>query len=74
MTNIVKQPKAVGTKLVNIAVSHENYVKLKKMGLAGDSFNDVISFLLKITSQSDSGVGKWNQIATLDEPQEVPSL
>lgn len=72
--DIAKRSKAVETRLVNIAISHENYIKLKHRGFAGDSFNDVISLLLKTASQSDSRVGKWNQIATLDEPQEVLSL
>ncbi|MBS1267834.1 MAG: hypothetical protein MAG458_00547 [Nitrosopumilus sp.] len=29
-----------------IAVSVENYYKLKRLGFAGDSFNDVITILL----------------------------
>ena len=30
-----------------IAVSQENYLALKRLGSAGDSFNDVISVILK---------------------------
>jgi predicted CopG family antitoxin len=30
-----------------IAVSQENYLALKRLGSAGDSFNDVISEILK---------------------------
>jgi predicted CopG family antitoxin len=30
-----------------IAVSEENYVALKRLGRAGDSFNDVITEILK---------------------------
>jgi len=36
--------------LKQIVVSEENYFKLKKFGLAGDSFNDVITEILKETS------------------------
>jgi len=35
------------TRLKQIAISEENYLKLKKMGDAGDSFNDVITEILK---------------------------
>jgi predicted CopG family antitoxin len=38
------------TTLKQIAISRENYLALKKMGGAGDSFNDVISRLLKISA------------------------
>ena len=34
-------------KLKLIGVSEENYLRLKKCGLAGDSFNDVITELLR---------------------------
>jgi predicted CopG family antitoxin len=34
-------------KLITIAVSYENYERLKKLGETGDSFNDVISEVLK---------------------------
>ncbi len=34
------------TVLKRIAVSEENYRKLKKLGYAGDSFNDVITLLI----------------------------
>jgi predicted CopG family antitoxin len=34
-------------KLTTIAVTWENYRQLKDLGKAGDSFNDVISKLLK---------------------------
>jgi predicted CopG family antitoxin len=43
-------------KLTNISITHENYLKLKKLGGAGDSFNDVITELLKRMSQSDPQV------------------
>ena len=35
-------------KLKRIVVSEHNYLALKKVGYAGDSFNDVISKLLRI--------------------------
>lgn len=34
-------------QLKRIAVSEENYRKLKSLGEAGDSFNDVVTELLK---------------------------
>ena len=36
------------TQLKRIAVSEENYRKLQKLGDAGDSFNDVITELIKV--------------------------
>jgi predicted CopG family antitoxin len=35
------------SKLKLIAVNNENYWHLKNLGLAGDSFNDVVTKLLK---------------------------
>jgi len=45
-------------KLKQIAVTEENYLILKSFGKAGDSFNDVISGILKTIKkqQTDSGV------------------
>jgi len=40
----------ISKTLKQIAISEENYQKLKKMGDAGDSFNDVITVILKETS------------------------
>jgi predicted CopG family antitoxin len=37
----------MSSKLKQIAISHENYITLKKLGDAGDSFNDVISRILE---------------------------
>ena len=34
-------------KLKNIAISQENYLRLKRLGTAGDSFNDVMTELLQ---------------------------
>ena len=36
----------MSTKLRQIAVDESNYLALKQLGRAGDSFNDVISELL----------------------------
>jgi predicted CopG family antitoxin len=36
--------------LKQIAVSKQNYILLKSLGQAGDSFNDVVSRLLKNTT------------------------
>ena len=40
-------------RLKHIAISQENYDKLKRLGFAGDSFNDVITSLLKKTEVRD---------------------
>jgi hypothetical protein len=34
-------------KLTTISVSRENYLALKKLGSTGDSFNDVLTEILK---------------------------
>ena len=34
------------TRLRHIAISQENYDRLKRLGFAGDSFNDVLTALL----------------------------
>ncbi|WP_458746026.1 antitoxin VapB family protein [Candidatus Nitrosocosmicus sp. T] len=42
------------TSLKQIVIDKENYEKLKNLGKAGESFNDVITKLLKVNlSQSD---------------------
>jgi predicted CopG family antitoxin len=46
-------------KLTTIAVSKENYFALKRLGDAGDSFNDVVTEVLKKVKeplQTDIGV------------------
>jgi predicted CopG family antitoxin len=35
-------------KLKRIVISEHNYLALKKVGYAGDSFNDVVSKLLQV--------------------------
>ena len=42
----------VKTPLKLIAVTNENYNSLKKLGNAGDSFNDVVTKLLKESSKN----------------------
>jgi predicted CopG family antitoxin len=38
-------------KLTTIAVSKENYLALKRLGSAGDSFNDVVTEVIKKVKQ-----------------------
>ena len=56
-----KSKREIGTKkLTTISISKENYFILKKMGFAGESFNDVLGRILKNNSElleSDSRVG-----------------
>ena len=54
----------------NIVITEKNYRKLKGLGSAGDSFNDVITDILeKIYSlqQSTTGVGAPNEIVVNPE-------
>jgi predicted CopG family antitoxin len=47
--------------LKHIAVDEQNYLTLKRLGNAGDSFNDVISRLLKRSvtqQQEEAGTAK----------------
>jgi predicted CopG family antitoxin len=37
----------MNANLKQIAISKQNYILLKQLGQAGDSFNDVVSRLLK---------------------------
>jgi predicted CopG family antitoxin len=50
-------------KLRQIAITDENYRMLKSFGKAGDSFNDVISEILKALKiqQTDPRVGSSDQ-------------
>jgi predicted CopG family antitoxin len=43
--------------LKHITVDEQNYLRLKRLGNAGDSFNDVISRLLKSTTQKPKEEG-----------------
>jgi hypothetical protein len=43
----INNQQRVVQQLKTIALSHENYIALKELGKAGDSFNDVISDLLR---------------------------
>lgn len=54
-------------KLKHIAISESNYMTLKTLGNAGDSFNDVVTGVLKKMGsvlQFDSEVGACDQTAT----------
>jgi predicted CopG family antitoxin len=42
-------------KTHNIAVDDNNYQALKNMGRVGDSFNDVVTRLLKMVRESNGG-------------------
>jgi hypothetical protein len=44
------------TILKRIAVSEKNFNKLRHRGLAGDSFNDVVTALLEEVENKKSGV------------------
>jgi predicted CopG family antitoxin len=46
------------SKLKTIAISTENYLELKSLGKAGDSFNDVITQMLKKNSTFGKLPGK----------------
>jgi predicted CopG family antitoxin len=45
----------MNAKLKQIAVSKQNYILLKSLGQAGDSFNDVVSQLLKSAAATANG-------------------
>lgn len=50
------------TTLKQIAISKRNYDALKKLGGAGDSFNDVISKLLKTTTLTEKEIEKEEKV------------
>jgi hypothetical protein len=57
----------MGKKLKHITISESNYLTLKTLGNAGDSFNDVVTGVLKKvgeSSQFGSGVGAPGRTAT----------
>jgi predicted CopG family antitoxin len=56
-------------KLRQIAVSQANYLTLKRLGNAGDSFNDVLTEVLKKVNkrQNDVGVGRRDHPAGASE-------
>jgi predicted CopG family antitoxin len=56
------------TTLKQIAISKRNYEALKKLGSAGDSFNDVISKLLKTATTTEKEIGKEEKVSC------VPSM
>ena len=56
-------------KLKTISVSRENYLALKKLGSTGDSFNDVLTEILKKTLRPQIRSG----LSTTNESAEGPS-
>jgi predicted CopG family antitoxin len=58
-----------------IAVSSENYLALKRLGNAGDSFNDVVTEVLrkiKEPSQTDIRVGRSVDQSAMDNVKTAP--
>ena len=51
--------------LKNIAISERNYMTLKNLGKAGDSFNDVICKLIKEMHHEDQRLNESNQNCSL---------
>jgi predicted CopG family antitoxin len=60
------------TKLKHITVSERNYHNLKTLGNAGDSFNDVVTQLLKCLQQAQS-FPTQGRIASPEPPMEMDS-
>jgi predicted CopG family antitoxin len=61
-------------KLTTIAVSAKNYLALKRLGNAGDSFNDVVTEVLrkiKEPSQTDTRVGASVNQSTSDSMKTI---
>jgi hypothetical protein len=48
---VILTMRRTNNKLTTIAVSKENYLALKRLGNAGDSFNDVVTEVLKKVKQ-----------------------
>ena len=63
-------------RLRNISISENNYETLRNLGRAGDSFNDVVSELIKLTmgsSLKDNGKKPWSEHRPLNQAQTVTS-
>jgi predicted CopG family antitoxin len=56
MNKVDKKQCCNEQKLTTIAVSYQNYLILKRLGGAGDSFNDVLTELLKNLTKANNGV------------------
>jgi predicted CopG family antitoxin len=68
-TNLLNDEKELTSQqLTTIAISKENYYILKRMGFAGDSFNDVLGRVLKgknkLLLESHSQVGEPKRTLT----------
>jgi predicted CopG family antitoxin len=69
VTTITSSERRKGSRLKRIVVSERNYLALKMLGHAGDSFNDVISKLLRI-ERSYQGMKKKQQEERRHQQQE----
>lgn len=49
------------TRLKHIVIDEDNYLALKRLGRAGDSFNDVVSELLKKRRPVQFGINGDNR-------------
>jgi hypothetical protein len=45
-------------KYPHIAISPENYRKLKSLGCMGDSYNKIVTDLLKLKERSEDGINR----------------
>lgn len=61
-------------KLKPIAVDVENYKKLQKLGIAGESFNDVVSRLLSTHTKRISREGGSYQLTPHDDNSNAPDV
>ncbi len=61
------------TTLKQIAISKRNYDALKKLGGAGDSFNDVLSKLLKTATDAEKEIEKEKEEKVSCAPSTVSS-
>lgn len=59
-------------KLKRIVISEHNYLTLKRLGQAGDSFNDVIKNLLRIerNHRQEKEEKKWQEQQQLQQQQQ----
>jgi hypothetical protein len=57
-------------KLINISISYENYNTLRELGKTKDSFNDVLSRILKKVEHHDgNGVRSHPSCVTIPDPK-----
>jgi predicted CopG family antitoxin len=70
VTTITSSERRKRSRLKRIVVSERNYLALKMLGHAGDSFNDVISKLLRIKRKSYQEMKKKQQEERQHQQQE----